>query len=96
MAPRAQAELGDAAVKEQAAYRNYLLQRLLPAMAAFYNRGNADFDAASITMGNVLELHRFLPIVVQATTSDLEKWLTRFRDRLLMVRKQQAQGIVQS
>ena len=61
-----------AAAKEQMAYRDYLLRRLLPAMAASFNRRDADFDAASITTDNVMELHPDLPIVARATISELE------------------------
>ena len=77
MPPCAQPELGHAAVKEQAAYRSYLLQRLLPVLAAHFNRRDAGFDAASILAGDVLELHPFLPHVAQATASDLEDRLIK-------------------
>ena len=71
-----------AAAKEQMAYRDYLLRRLLPAMAASFNRRDADFDAASITTDNVMELHPDLPIVARATISELENRLARYYDRL--------------
>ena len=86
MPPCAQPELGHAAVKEQAAYRRYLLQRLLPVLAAHFNRRDAGFDAASILAGDVLELHPDLPIMAQATTSELEDRLKIYYGRLRKAR----------
>lgn len=82
--PRVQAELSDAADKEQEGYCSYLLRRLLPAMAAFYS--DADFDAAGVLTGDAMAPHHMMHLLAERSTGQLEGRLADFYDRMLWVR----------
>ena len=86
MSLRVQAELGNAADKEQERRRTYLLRRLLQALAAYCIDG---LTADNIPMaGEMLALapRSAKQRLDACTTAQLERHLAHFYDLLLMVR----------
>ena len=81
MPSRAQAGLSGTADREQEAYRSYLLQRLLPPMAARF--GDIDMDADGFLR---LTSHSVKQSLEACPTSTLEGRLEEFHEGLLEVR----------
>ena len=72
-----QAGLSNTVDKEQEDYRSYLLQRLVPAMAAYYDDSH-DSRSGRVPAADMLTPHDVMERITMLTTRQLERRLAHF------------------